>query len=80
MENKLPVIEEQLASIDNGFSRQVNSISNRISDLELNLGELQEKINLWVFSNKWSFLIIGEQQSQFVIKLIESSKFHIPYH
>lgn len=46
MEHKFPVMEDQLASLDNGFSRQVNSLTNRITDMETEVGELQEKVNL----------------------------------
>lgn len=46
MENKLPIFEDQLASLDTGFSRQVSSITNRLNDLEREIGELQEKISL----------------------------------
>lgn len=46
VESKVPIIEEQLVSLDNSFSRQLNTISNRIADTEQQLGELQEKIHL----------------------------------
>lgn len=46
LENKHSVLEEQLASMDSGFSRQVHNVTNRITDLEKEIGELQEKISL----------------------------------
>lgn len=57
MENRFTTVEEQLASLDNGFSRQVNNLTSRITTLESEVGELQEKINLYVIQYSLMFII-----------------------
>lgn len=46
VENKFPAFVEQLGALDNGFSRQMNSIATRVRELDKEIGQLQERINM----------------------------------
>ncbi|KAG5881849.1 hypothetical protein JTB14_017907 [Gonioctena quinquepunctata] len=46
LETKFEDFQEQIHSLDGGFSRQVNVTQNRVSDMEKQLGEVLERIHL----------------------------------
>lgn len=49
LEIKIHDFLEQINSLDSGFSRQVGALTNRLTDMEKEVGEILEKLHMYVF-------------------------------